>query len=96
VIAPLLAVSPIVLGLDGGWIALHLIGGAVTLGILIFCAWHLPGRQRWAALAGVAISLVVISIVTSGGTIGPVVQVAMFVVLAAIYIFSVARVVFAR
>jgi hypothetical protein len=89
VIAPLMAIAPIVLGLHGGWIALHLIGGATALAILVIAVLVLPKPWRWYAAGGVAISIVAIAVVTSGGTIGPVVQVAMLVVLAAIYISSV-------
>ncbi len=85
-LAPLLAVAPIVLGLEGGWIALHLLGGGISLVILVFCAYLLPGPWRGYAAAGVVISIAAISVVTSGGTIGPAIQLAMLVVLAAIYI----------
>ena len=86
VIAPLLAVAPIVLGLSGGWIALHLLGGATALVILIISATVLPSPWRWYAIAGVIISIAAISVVTGGGSIGVAVQIAMLVVLAAIYV----------
>lgn len=89
VAAPLLAISPIALGLHGGWIALHLIGGATALAILIYSAYKLPSPWRWYAAAGVVISIIVISIVTNGGSIGPAVQVVMLLVLGAIYIGAV-------
>jgi hypothetical protein len=92
VIAPLLAITPFVIGkTEGAWIALHLIGGATALAVLIYCAWHLPKRQRVIACAGVVISIAVISIITGGGTLGPAVQVVMLAVLGAIYVFSVAK-----
>lgn len=84
--APLLAVAPIVLGLSGGWIALHLIGGATALAILIVSAVLLPSPWRWYAVTGVAISIATIAIVTDGGTIGPLVQLAMLIGLGAIYV----------
>src|SRR6478609_6362188 len=89
VLAPLLAVAPIVLGLDGGWIALHLLGGATALVILIYSAYSLPTPWRWYAAVGVVISIVTIAVVTDGGSIGPLVQIAMFLVLGSIYIASV-------
>jgi hypothetical protein len=89
ILAPLLAVAPIVLGLDGGWIALHLLGGATALVILIYSAYSLPTPWRWYAAVGVIISVVTIAVVTDGGSIGPWVQVAMLVVLGSIYIASV-------
>lgn len=91
-VAPILAVTPIIIGqTHGAWIALHLVGGASALGVLIYCAWHLPKRQRAIAFTGVVISIIAISIVTSGGTLGPIVQIAMLVVLGAIYVFSVVK-----
>lgn len=89
VLAPLLAVTPIILGLDGGWVALHLIGGATALVILIYSAYTLPTPWRWYAAVGVVISIVTIAVVTDGGSIGPLVQVAMLLVLGTIYIASV-------
>jgi hypothetical protein len=89
VLAPLLAVAPIVLGLDGGWIALHLIGGATALVILIYSAYSLPMPWRAYAAAGVIISIVTIAVVTDGGSIGPWVQVGMLILLGSIYIASV-------
>jgi hypothetical protein len=89
VLLPIVAVSPIVLGLHGGWIALHLIGGALSLAVLIYCGVRLPSPWRWLAAAGVVISLVTISVITSGGAIGPAIQVVMLVLLAAIYLMSV-------
>lgn len=91
IVAPLVAIAPIVLGLDGGWIALHLLGGATALVILIYCCWQLRGTLRWFAFAGVAISIATISVITGGGTIGPAVQVAMLLLLGAIYITAVRR-----
>lgn len=90
-IAPLLAVAPVALGLDGPWIALHLIGGAAALAILAYSAFTLPSPQRWWAIAGVVISIAAISVVTGGGTIGTAVQIAMLIVLGAIYMFCVFR-----
>lgn len=92
VIAPLVAIAPIALDLDGAWIALHLAGGATALTLLIYCCWRLEGRARWAALAGVVISIATISVITGGGTIGPVVQVAMLIVLGSIYVAAVRKV----
>jgi hypothetical protein len=89
VLAPLLAVTPIVLGLEGGWIALHLIGGATALVILIYSAYSLPAPWRWYAAVGVIISVVTIAVVTDGGSIGPWVQVGMLVLLGSIYVASV-------
>lgn len=86
VLAPLLAVAPIILGLEGGWIALHLIGGATALVILIYSAYTLPTPWRWYAAVGVVISIVTIAVVTDGGSIGPWVQVGMLLLLGAIYI----------
>lgn len=89
ILAPLLAVAPIILGLDGGWVALHLIGGATALVILIYSAYSLPAPWRWYAAIGVIISIVTISVVTDGGSIGPVVQISMLLVLGSIYVASV-------
>jgi hypothetical protein len=89
VLAPLLAVTPIVLGLEGGWIALHLIGGATALVILIYSAYSLPSPWRWYAAIGVIISIVTIAVVTDGGSIGPWVQVGMLLLLGSIYVASV-------
>jgi hypothetical protein len=89
VLLPIVAVSPIVLGLEGAWIALHLIGGALSLAVLIYCGVRLPSPWRWYAAAGVLISIITISVITSGGTIGPVVQVVMLILLATIYLASV-------
>lgn len=85
-LAPLLAVAPIILGLDGVWIAMHLIGGAAAFIVLVYSAYSLPTPWRWYAAVGVVISIVTIAVVTDGGSIGPVVQVAMLLVLGAIYI----------
>lgn len=92
IIAPLLAIFPIVLDLSGAWIALHLAGGATALAILIFCCLQLRGRTRWFAMAGVVISIATISVITGGGTLGPAVQVAMLIVLGAIYVTAVRKV----
>lgn len=86
VAAPLLAIAPVVLGLSGAWVALHLAGGAAALAILIVSGLLLPSPWRWYALVGVVVSIAAISVVTGGGTIGPIVQVAMLIVLGAIYI----------
>jgi hypothetical protein len=86
VLAPLLAVAPIILGLDGGWVALHLLGGAAALVILVYSAYSLPTPWRWYAAVGVIISIVTIAVVTDGGSIGPWVQVAMLLLLGAIYV----------
>lgn len=92
IIAPLLAVAPVALSLDGAWVALHLLGGATALAILAYSAFTLPRPQRWWAIAGVVVSISAISVVTGGGTIGTAVQVAMLFVLGAIYIFCVGHV----
>jgi hypothetical protein len=89
ILAPLLAVAPLVQGLDGGWIALHLAGGATALVILICSACSLPAPWRWYAAVGVIISIVTIAVVTDGGSIGPAVQIVMLVVLGSIYVASV-------
>jgi hypothetical protein len=89
VLAPLLAIAPIVLGLDRGWIALHLIGGATALIILIYSAYSLPMPWRAYAASGVVISIITIAVVTDGGAIGPWVQVGMLVLLGSIYVASV-------
>lgn len=91
ILAPIIAIAPIALGLEGAWIALHLIGGATALAILIYCCWQLSGTLRWFALAGVAISITTISVITGGGTLGPVVQIAMLVVLGSIYFVAVSH-----
>lgn len=88
-LAPLLAVAPIVLGLDGGWIALHLLGGATALVILIYSAYTLPTPWRWYAAVGVIISIVTIAVVTDGGSIGPAIQIGMLLVLGSIYVSAV-------
>lgn len=88
-LAPILAVAPLVLGLDGAWIALHLLGGATALVILIVSAALLPSPWRWYAAAGVIISIAAISVVTGGGSIGTGVQIAMLAVLGAIYVICV-------
>lgn len=92
IVSPLVAIAPIALGLDGAWIALHLAGGATALAVLIFCCWQLEGRSRWAALAGVVISIATISVITGGGSIGPAVQLAMLIVLGSIYVTAVRKV----
>lgn len=84
--APLLAVAPIVFGLDGPWIVLHLAGGATALAILIVSGLLLPPPWRWYAATGVVISIVTISVITGGGSIGPVIQVVMLALLGAIYV----------
>lgn len=89
ILAPLLAVAPIIFGLDGGWIALHLLGGATALVILIYSAYSLPTPWRWYAAVGVIISIATIAVVTDGGSIGPAVQVGMLIVLGSIYVAAV-------
>lgn len=89
VLAPLLAVAPILLGLNGVWIGLHLAGGAAALVILIYSAYSLPAPWRWYAAGGAIVSIVTIAVVTDGGSIGPAVQIAMLLVLGSIYIASV-------
>lgn len=86
VLAPLMTVAPIVFGLSGGWIALHLIGGAVSLAVLVTAAALLPSPWRWYAAAAVVISLAAITVVTDGGSIAAPVQIAMLVVLGGTYI----------
>jgi O-antigen ligase len=82
-----LAVMPIALGRSGGiWPFLHVTGGALALFALIVEGIRLPSPQRWYAAAGVAISIVVISIVTGGGSLGMAVQFAVLALLGAIYI----------
>lgn len=92
IVAPLVAIAPIVLGLDGAWIALHLLGGAVSLAILAYACWRLEGRARWAALTGVVISIATISVITGGGSIGPAIQIVMLFVLGSIYVMAVREV----
>lgn len=89
VLAPIVAVAPIALGLDGAWIALHLIGGAIALAILIHCCWKLNGWLRWLALIAVAVAIATISVTTGGGAIGPVVQILVLIGLGSIYIAAV-------
>ncbi len=89
VLAPVLAVAPLVLGLGRGWIALHLLGGATALVVLIYSAYSLPTPWRWYAAVGVVISIVTIAVVTDGGSIGPAVRAAMLMGLGSIYIASV-------
>lgn len=91
ILAPLMAVAPVVLGLDGAWVALHLLGGATALAVLAYSAFALRSPQRWWAIAGVVISIVAISVVTGGGTIGTAVQIVMLIVLGAIYVICVGR-----
>ena len=89
VAAPTCAVLPIVANLSGGWIALHLAGGAISLVILLWAAWQLPSRARWPAYAAIAISLAVVGVVTGGGTFGRLAELAMGVVLGTVYLVSV-------
>lgn len=92
ILAPLLAVAPLVAGESGGiWTAMHLVGGATALAILAYKAFRLPTPWRWWAIVGVVISIAAISVVTGGGAIGTAVQLAMLVVLGAIYILCVFR-----
>lgn len=84
-----MAVAPIALGLDGAWVALHLIGGATALVILIYSVCTRPAPWRWYAAVGVVVSIVVISVVTDGGSIGPLVQVGTLILLGSIYVASV-------
>ena len=87
VLAPVLAVLPIALDRSGPiWTASHLAGGATALAILAYCGLTLPSPWRWYTVAGVAISITVISVVTGGGSIGTFVQVAVLLLLAAIYV----------
>lgn len=86
VVAPLMTVAPVVLGLSGGWVALHLIGGLASLVILVLAAALLPSPWRWYAAAAVAVSLVTIAVITDGGSIGVPIQVAMLVVLGTTYV----------
>lgn len=82
-----LALTPFFVGdFDGAWPFVHVAGGALALFALIVEGIRLPSPQRWHAAAGVALSIVVISIVTRGGSIGTVVQIAVLLVLAAIYV----------
>ncbi|MFT4049083.1 MAG: hypothetical protein QM648_04505 [Solirubrobacterales bacterium] len=86
VIGPLTAAAPILLGLSGGWIALHLIGGATSLVVLTLSAALLPSPWRWYAALGVIVSLATIVVVTDGGTIGTLIQLAMLIGLGGIYL----------
>lgn len=86
VVAPLTAVAPVVLGLSGGWVALHLIGGATSLIVLVTAAALLPSPWRWYAAAAVLVSVIVIAVVTDGGSIATPVQVAMFFLLGGVYV----------
>lgn len=91
-VAPLLAVAPLIADESGGfWTAMHLIGGATALAILIYSAIRLPTPWRWWAIIGVIISITAISVVTGGGSIGTAVQVAMLIVLGGIYVGCVFR-----
>lgn len=87
IVAPLLAVAPLIADESGGvWTAMHLVGGATALAILIYTAIRLPTPWRWWAIVGVIISIAAISVVTGGGSIGTAVQVAMLIVLGGIYV----------
>ena len=57
--------------------------------ILTYSAYTLPPPWRWYAAVGVVVSIVVISVVTDGGSIGPLVQIGTLVLLGSIYIASV-------
>lgn len=91
VAAPTCAVLPIAAGLGGWWIALHLGGGALSLAILLWAAWQLPSRRRWPAYVAIAVSIVVIGVVTGGGTIGAAVEIALLIGLGAAYLYCVGR-----
>lgn len=87
-VGALMAITPIVLGLEGGiWPAVHVTGGLTALLALIVAGSRLPRTQRILAAAGVIISIVVISIVTGGGSLGTAVQIAVLIVLGAIFIY---------
>lgn len=85
-IAPLTAIAPLVLGLSGGWIALHLAGGLIALAVLVVSGLLLPSPWRWYAAIGVVVSIATITIVTSGTAIGQAVQIGILILLGAIYI----------
>jgi hypothetical protein len=80
-----MAVLPIALGPGGAWIAVHVAGGLMALFALVVEGIRLPGRARALAAAGIAVSLAAIAVVTGGGEIARGVQVALLVVLVAIY-----------
>lgn len=85
-IGAVLAVLPAVVGESGGvWAAMHVFGGALALAMLIAAALRRPARQRWAAAVGLAISIVLISVNLSGGSVGDVAQTFGLVVLAAVF-----------
>jgi O-antigen ligase len=82
-----MALTPFFIGgFHGFWPFIHVTGGAMALFALVVEGLRLPSPQRWIAAAGVAISLVIISIVTGGGSVGTAVQIVVLVVLAAIYV----------
>jgi hypothetical protein len=82
-----MAITPFFIGdFNGVWPIIHVTGGAMALFALVVEGIRMPAPQRWFALAGMIVSIAVISIVTSGGSIGTTVQVAVLVVLAAIYV----------
>ena len=86
-VGAVMAITPFFVGdFHGAWPIVHVTGGALALFALVVEGIRMPSPQRWFAVAGIVISLVVISIVTGGGSIGTGVQVAVLVVLAAIYI----------
>jgi len=86
VLAPLMAVAPIALGLDGAWIAVHLLGGGLSLLVLIYSASMLPNPWRFYAASAAIISIATIAVVTDGGSIAAPVQVAMLIVLGGTYV----------
>lgn len=91
VAAPTCAVLPVAADLEGGWVALHLAGGALSLAILLWAAWRLGGTARWAAYAAIGVSLLVIGVVTGGGTVGTAIEVALLVGLGSIYVYCVGQ-----
>jgi hypothetical protein len=90
VVGAVMALTPFFVGdFNGAWPLVHVTGGALALFALIVEGIRMPSPQRWFALAGVVISATVISIVTAGGSIGTIVQVAVLLALAAIYVYVV-------
>ncbi|MGH2907275.1 MAG: hypothetical protein ACRDKI_10975 [Solirubrobacterales bacterium] len=86
-VGAILAITPIAAGRSGGiWPVVHVSGGAMALFALVVEGVRLPSPWRWLAATGVVISLVVISIVTGGGSLGTAVQIIVLAALAAIYI----------
>ncbi|MBI5309448.1 MAG: hypothetical protein HZB14_00235 [Actinobacteria bacterium] len=82
----ILAVLPAIVGESGGiWAAMHVGGGALALSALVAAALRRPARQRWAAALGLAISIVLVSVNLSGGSVGDVVQTVGLLVLATVF-----------